>query len=86
MRFKRMWVHEHFFQSKMVLDIYKRVEDIDKTKEEEKKADLEEEIMIASTGQPVNRIKQISRPVTLIVVIQNPGLINQKLNAIIVKR
>jgi hypothetical protein len=35
MRFKRMWVHEHFFQSKMVLDILKGVEDLDKTKENE---------------------------------------------------
>jgi hypothetical protein len=34
MRFKRMWVHKHFFQSKMVLDI---------PKEEEKKEDLEKE-------------------------------------------
>jgi len=34
MRFKRMWVHKHFFQSKMVLDI---------PKEEEEKEDLEEE-------------------------------------------
>ena len=70
----------------MVLDIYKGVEDVDKTKKEEEKADLEEEVVIASTSQPINRIKQISRPVTLIVAIQNPGLINQKLNAIIVKR
>jgi len=34
-RFKRMWVHKHFFQSKMVLDI---------PKEKEEKEDLEEEV------------------------------------------
>jgi hypothetical protein len=31
-------------------------------------------------------MKQTSRPVTLIVAIRDPGLTNQKLNAIIVKR
>jgi len=36
MRFKRIWVHKHFFQSKMVLDIPKE--------EEEEKEDLEEEV------------------------------------------
>jgi hypothetical protein len=35
MRFKRMWVHKHLFQSKIVLDIYMGVEDMDKAKKEE---------------------------------------------------
>jgi hypothetical protein len=46
-----------FFQSKMVLDIHKRVEDVDKTK---KKTNLEKEVMTASTSQSVDRIKQTS--------------------------
>jgi len=28
-------VHKHFFQSKMILDVHKGVEDVDKPKEEE---------------------------------------------------
>jgi len=56
-RFKKMWVNNHFFQSKMVLDIHKRVEDVDKTKKE---TYLEKEVMTASTGQSVDRIKQTS--------------------------
>jgi len=31
-------MHKHFFQRKMVLDIRKGVEDMDKTKKEEEKA------------------------------------------------
>jgi hypothetical protein len=31
-------------------------------------------------------MKQIDRPITLTVAIQNPGLTKQRLNAIIVKR
>ena len=51
MRFKRMWVHKHFFQSKMVLDIPKRVEDMDKPKEVEQDANLEEAMNLNwSTG------------------------------------
>jgi hypothetical protein len=46
-----------FFQSKMVLDIHKRVEDVDKTKKE---TNLEKEVMTASTSQSVDRIKQTS--------------------------
>jgi hypothetical protein len=46
---------------------------------------LEKEVMTASTGQSVDRIKQTSWPVTLIMAIWNLGLTNQKLNAIIVK-
>jgi hypothetical protein len=49
MRFKRMRVHKHFFfQSKMVLDIPKRVEDMNKPKKVEQDANLEEEAMTAS--------------------------------------
>jgi hypothetical protein len=69
----------------MVLNIYKGAEDVDKTKKEEEEADLKEEVVTTSTGQPVNRMKQINRPDTLTVGIQNSGLINQNLNAIIVK-
>jgi tetrahydromethanopterin S-methyltransferase subunit A len=75
-----MWVHKHFFQSKMVLDI---------PKEEEKEEDLEEEIETASTDQTVDRMKRTGRSVQLAVAIQDPdltaGLTNQKLNAIIIK-
>ena len=80
MRFKRMWVYKHFFQSKMILDIL--IE-----KEEE---DLENEAEATSTDQTVDRIKITSRSVQLTVAIQDPdlteSLTNQKLNAIIVKR
>jgi hypothetical protein len=48
MRFKRMRVHKHFFQSKMVPDISKRVEDMNKPKEVEQDENLEEEAMTAS--------------------------------------
>jgi hypothetical protein len=47
---------------------------------------LKKKAKAASTGQSVNHMKQTNRLVTLIVVIWDPGLINQRLNAIIVKR
>ena len=50
MRFKRMWVHKHFFQSKMVLDIPK-----------EKEEDLEEEAEATPTNQTVDRMKGTGR-------------------------
>jgi len=67
-KFKMIWVHKHFFQSKMVLDILKGVEDVDKAKKEEE-IDLEEEVMTASTGQPIDRMKQTSRSITLTMTI-----------------
>jgi hypothetical protein len=70
----------------MVLDIFKGVEDVDKAKEEKEKADLEEKVMAVLIGQPVNRMKQIDRPITLTMAIQNQGLTKQRLKAIIVKR
>ena len=50
MRFKRIWMHKYFFRSKMVLDIHKGVEDMYKAKKDEEGADLEEEVVAASTG------------------------------------
>jgi len=50
MRFKRIWVHKYFFQSKMVLDI----------PEDEEKDDLEE---TTSTNQIVDRMKGTDQPV-----------------------
>ena len=50
-----------FFQSKMVLDIPNGLENVDKAKEEE--------VVTTSIGQSVDRIKQIGRPVILIVAI-----------------
>jgi hypothetical protein len=70
----------------MVLDISKVVEDMDKAKKEKDETDLEEKVMAASIDQPVNCMEQIGRLVTLTMAIQNLGLTNQKLNAIIVKR
>jgi hypothetical protein len=70
----------------MVLDISKVVEDMDKAKKEKDETDLEEKVMAASIDQPVDCMKQIDRLVTLTMTIQNLGLTNQKLNAIIVKR
>jgi len=52
-------VHKHFFQSKMVMDISKEVDDMKKAKEVEEEADLEEEVVAAPIAQLVNRIKQI---------------------------
>ena len=60
-RFKRMWVYKHFFQSK--------IEDVDKIEEEKQEADLKEEVETASTGQPVDYIKQPGQLVTMIVTI-----------------
>ena len=68
MKFKMIWVHKHFFQSKIVLDILKGVEDVDKAKEEEE-IDLEEEVVTASTGQPIDRMKQTSQSITLTMTI-----------------
>jgi hypothetical protein len=42
---------------------------MDKEKEEEEEADLKEKVMATSIGQLVDRIKQIGRPVTLIIAI-----------------
>jgi hypothetical protein len=47
----------HFFQSKIVLDIHKGVEDMNKAKKEEEKENLEEEVMVALIGQLVDHIK-----------------------------
>jgi len=41
----------------MVLDILKGVEDLDKTKEKED-IDLKEEVVTASTGQPIDHMKE----------------------------
>ena len=68
MKFKMIWVHKHFFQSKIVLDILKGVEDVDKAKEKEE-IDLEEEVVTASTGQPIDRMKQTSQSITLTMTI-----------------
>ena len=70
----------------MILDVHKGVEDVDKPKEEEEETDLEEKEKATSTNQLVNRMKQTNWLVILILVIWNPGLINQKLNVIIVKQ
>jgi hypothetical protein len=69
---------DHFFQSKIVLDI------------PEKEEDLEEEIEVVSINQTIDRMKGTGRLVQLAVAIRDPnltvGLTNQKLNDIIVKR
>jgi len=60
MTFKNTWVHKHSFQNtiqkrgKMVLDIPKQVEGVDKVKEDEEKTDLKENVEAASTCQPVD--------------------------------
>jgi hypothetical protein len=59
---------------------------MDKVKKEKQEADLEEKAKAASIGQSVTHMKQTNRLVTLIVTIRDPGLTNQRLNAIIVKR
>ena len=48
--FKKMWVYKHSFQkrSKMVLDIRKDIEDVDKAKENKEVTDLEEDVETAS--------------------------------------
>jgi len=58
-----MWVHKHFFQSKMVLDIPK-----------EKEEDLEEEAEATPIDQTVNRMKGTGRPTYLVVAIRDPDL------------
>jgi len=69
---------DHFFQSKIVLDI------------PEEEEDLEEEIEVVSINQTIDRMKGTGRLVQLAVAIRDPnltvGLTNQKLNDIIVKR
>jgi len=77
-----MWVYKHFFQSKMVLDIFKGVEDAEKIEEEKQEADLKED---AKQPQQVDYMKQPGRPVTMIMAIRDPGLTNQKLNDVIIK-
>jgi hypothetical protein len=54
---------------KMALDTPKKVEDIDKAREDEEEINFEEEVERASTGQPVNRMKKTSQPVLLTVAI-----------------
>jgi hypothetical protein len=54
---------------KMALDTPKKVEDIDKAGKDEEETNFEEEVERASTGQPVNQMKQTSRPVPLTVEI-----------------
>ena len=48
MRFKKIWVHKHFFQSKIILDIPKKEEG------------LEEEIKVASINQTIDQMKRTS--------------------------
>ena len=69
MRFKRIRVYKHFFQSKIVLDIHKGVEDMYKAKKDEERADLKEKIVVASTSQSVDRLKQTDQPITLTMTI-----------------
>jgi hypothetical protein len=65
MTFKKIKGYTHSFQytiqkrSKMVLDISKEVEGVDKIKEDEEEVDLEEEVEATSIGQLIDRIKQI---------------------------
>jgi hypothetical protein len=53
----------------MILDIPKEIKDMDKVEEDEEEADLKEEVVLVSTGQPIDRMKQIGRPVTPTVAI-----------------
>jgi len=59
---------------------------VDKVKEKEEETDLKEEVVTTLTSQTFNCMKQIGQLVTLTMAIWNPGLTNQKLNVIIVKR
>jgi len=74
-----MWVHKHFFQSNMVLDIPNKKEE-----------DLKEKVKATPIDQTIDQIKGTGLPVYLAVAIQDPdlttGLTNQKLNAIIIIR
>ena len=47
---------------------------------------MKKEAKTTLTDQSVDRMKQTSRSVTLKMTIQDPGLTNQKLNVITVKR
>jgi hypothetical protein len=69
----------------MTLDIPKEVEDVDKAKENEEEADLEEEVEAVSTGQMVDRLKLTSQPVTQKVAIRDLDLTKQTSSVIIVK-
>jgi hypothetical protein len=69
----------------MTLDIPKEVEDVDKAKENEEEADLEEEVEAVSTGQMVDRLKLTSQPVTQKVAIRDLDLTKQASSVIIVK-
>jgi hypothetical protein len=67
------------------MDISKEVEDVDKAKENEEEADLEEEVEAVSTGQMVDRLKLTSQPVTQKVAIRDLDLTKQTSSVIIVK-
>jgi hypothetical protein len=67
------------------MDIPKEVEDVDKAKENEEEADLEEEVEAVSTGQMVDRLKLTSQPVTQKVAIRDLDLTKQASSVIIVK-
>ena len=69
----------------MTMDIPKEVEDVDKAKENEEEADLEEEVEAVSTGQMVDRLKLTSQPVTHKVAIRDLDLTKQTSSVIIVK-
>ena len=69
----------------MTMDIPKEVEDVDKAKENEEEADLEEEVEAVSTGQMVDRLKLTSQPVTQKVAIRDLDLTKQMSSVIIVK-
>jgi hypothetical protein len=69
----------------MTIDIPKEVEDVDKAKENEEEADLEEEVEAVSTGQMVDRLKLTSQPVTQKVAIRDLDLTKQTSSVIIVK-
>jgi ABC-type histidine transport system ATPase subunit len=57
MKFKKIWIHKHLFQSMMVLDNPIRVENVDKAEEEEEEVNFKKKVVVASTGQPVNHMK-----------------------------
>jgi hypothetical protein len=56
MRFKRMLVHKHFFLEQDGFGYSQGVEDVDKTKKEEEKADLENEIVASLSGQSIYQL------------------------------
>jgi len=53
----------------MILDIPKEIKDMDKVEEDEEEVDLKEEVVLVSTGQSIDCMKQIGRSVTPTVVI-----------------